>query len=106
MKVKFNNPDEFIEEMEKDGQRISRNIVRLTTMRRISEKISALHFVSVIATYRVGDEIIELDAYCGNEWTNKADDKVWNKVKEIYDKIQKACERLNLEVRAGFYEKT
>jgi len=106
MKIRFNNLDEFIKEIEKDKDKIHRGIVRLATVQKALE-VSSLYAVKVIAAYRVGDEVVELEQFCGNWWReDKKEGKVWDEAKETCEKISKTCKESGLEIRAGVYEAT
>jgi len=110
MKVTFTNPDEFIEELKKDKEKVVWGIVRLTTAYKPT-KISSVYTVEVVSTYRKGDEIIELRKFCGDVWSNlkgerafKEEEKAFKVRDSIYEKIENACQELGIEVRAGIYE--
>jgi len=102
--IKFNYPDEFIEELKKEP--LAKPVVRLTNLRRQNEKTFPLASLTVVATAKAADgDIIRMDHYSGSLWGhNQEDEKTWEHAKAIGDQIRKACEELNLEVRAGIYE--
>lgn len=104
MKVKFNITEEFIEEMKKDRDEIERAIIRLTTLKSYSEKTPGLYLISVISTYRRGDEIIELKKFCGDVFGKEDAAEVWERVQQVYTEIEKAAKELGLEIRPGVYE--
>jgi len=102
--IKFNYPDEFIEELKKEP--LAKPVVRITNLRRLNEKWAPLASLTVVATAKAADgDIIRLDHYCGSLWGHKEEDeKAWEHAKATGDEIRDACSKLNLEVRAGIYE--
>src|SRR5881628_1875752 len=66
--VKFNTPGEFLAELKQDCQQIDRGIVRVTNLYRGSTVSPSLHHLSVVATARVGRDLVRLDYYCGDLW--------------------------------------
>ena len=103
MKVKFNQADEFLAELEKDSLFINRRIVRLTNLYEASKLSPNIQHVTFLATYAIDNTIVELRRYCGDIWgiNQESDDKVLNKAKNSEQKIENACKRLGLEARSG-----
>jgi hypothetical protein len=108
--VRFSDPREFLEELAKDREHIERRIVRLTNFYRPSQRVPSIQHLSVVATARVGRDIIRLEVYCGDLWhldlsacTAQAgrDQPVLDRAKAIHTTIEEGCARLGLEVRAG-----
>lgn len=107
--VKFNDPDEFIEELKKERGNIRLNIVRLTNRWTPIPNVAPIRALSVIATAQVTHgithDIIRLEKYCGNIWDIGEEDKdTYDRAKQIHDKVEKACQELEIEVRAGIVE--
>ena len=102
--IKFNYPDEFIEELTK--AKLAEPIVRLTNLQRMSEKIAPLRSLAVVSTTKAASgDIIRLEHYCGDLWGHEREDqKTWDRAKAAGDQITKACDELKLEVRAGILE--
>jgi len=102
--IKFHYPDEFIDELKKEP--LAKPVVRLTNLRRTSEKFAPLASLIVVATAKAADgDIIRLEHYCGQLWGHKEEDeKTWALAKNIGDHIRDVCKNLKLEVRAGIYE--
>jgi len=107
MIVKFNDPKEFLEEMEKDRDEIDRRIVRLTTLRTPSKQVHSIYLYTVVATYRRGDEIVRLEKFCGDYWhdiNTKGNEKTEQNIKATYEILEEGIRKLGLEVRGGTYE--
>lgn len=112
LKVKFNDVDEFIAELEKtkplDG------ILRLTRLAEQSATMPIRH-LSVMATFLKDTpptvQIIELRRYCGQVWghASRSDEVVIERAKETMDKIEDAVAAMNfrgqrIEIRAGQFD--
>ena len=109
--VKFNNPGEFLAELKQDCQQIARGIVRVTSLYRGSTVSPSLHHLSVVATARVGRDLVRLDYYCGDLWQigdqdSPHDQHVMERGQRISRALQDGCSQLGLEVRAGVLEET
>lgn len=106
--VKFNNVDEFCEELEKDAAAVAvdRNIVRLTNLFTISSPLPNVRHVKVLANYSVQGQIVRLEHYCGDLWgmNNDQDNKVLERAGNAQMTVKAACDRLFLELRAGALE--
>lgn len=107
--VKFNFPDEFLEELTKDKDLVHRGIVRLTQLFGREMKILIVTHVSVVATAKLGPDIIRMDHRIGSYSDLPGGlggdrEAVLQKSRETLDTIQAQCEQLGLEVRAGSYE--
>lgn len=100
--VIFNDPDEFLEELRRDRDRVDRQILRLTVRRRYGEPFVV---VSVVATARVEGMLVKLEhrvgeAFAGDEKANG----LAAKTRLVLDKVSDAAKALGLDVRAGVYE--
>ena len=109
--VKFNFPDEFLEELTKDKALVYQGIVRLTQVFGQEQKILVVTHVSVVATAKVGPDVIRMDHRIGSYSAppgghEVASDReaVLKKSREALDAVQAKCEQIGLEVRAGIYE--
>lgn len=104
--VLFNSVDEFIEEMIKDADKIERRIVRVTKSFESTSMSPKMCHVSVKCGYVVDGGLVELKRYCGLHWglNNETDIKIMEKTEEIHKKIEKICNELKLEVRAGAFQ--
>lgn len=102
--VRFNQVEEFLEELAKDKDHIERGIVRLTNLYRPSRQVPSIQHLSVVATMRVGRDIIRLEVYCGDLWHLDRDQPVLDRAKALHTTLEEGCARLGLEVRAGVLE--
>jgi len=78
--------------------------VRLTNFYRPSQRVPSIQHLSVVATARVGRDIIRLEVYCGDLWHLDRDQPVLDRAKALHTTIEEGCARLGLEVRAGVIE--
>lgn len=103
IKVKFSNVEEFVQDLATYNQGVSKNI-RCTTQYRPG-LIPQMKLVSVIAACRVGDELIELEQFCGEIVGD--DQQVSERAKlkqgDIYQKIEEFASVHDMEVRGGIY---
>lgn len=107
--VKFNSPDEFCEELQKDQEKVARRIVRCTNQTQSSRLSANIKLVTVLATYAVRNselrivDLVRLERFCGELWgiNEEEDQKVWDRAEEIRKKIEAVCAASGLELRAG-----
>jgi hypothetical protein len=131
MIIKFNQVDEFVEELKKEFpiaipnpdpdlnqeekkslmaaiRRGLGQILRLTCLYRDSTMNSNIKHATVIATIKSASEkdIIRLERYCGEMWGvgGEVDDKVKANRDTAFKSIEDACKELGIEVRAGIFE--
>ena len=104
MLVKFNNAEEFTEELERES--LAKPVVRLTYLRKANEKIAPLTTLFVVGTAKAADgDIIRLEHYCGALWgIGQEDEKTQRHAEDVYRFIENHCRDLHLEVRAGIFE--
>jgi hypothetical protein len=103
--VRFNIPDEFLVELEKDQPLVHRGIVRITHLYRGSKLSPIIRHLSVVATTRIGDDVVRCECYCGDLWQMEDNDKkVTAKAAQIRRELEDGCARLALQVRAGIVE--
>ena len=106
--VKFNNVDEFCDEVGKDPP--DHGIVRITYLFTPSSISPNIRYVQVVATClktRDGDaeQIVRLAKYAGELWgMGGADEKVMEKAEETKKALESRCRRMHLDVRGGVLE--
>lgn len=104
--VKFNVVDEFLDEIKREfeGRPIPPyTILRVTNLLRPIPNLGPIQSLFIVATIKIREDIIRLEQYCGQIWgIGGQDEATLKKAEGIYDKIKKACQRL--EIRAGVYE--
>jgi hypothetical protein len=116
IKVWFTDSEEFLEELGKEPPNISK-VIRLTKTFKHSDKLP-LQSVSVVATFLRHQwlsesvaiiERVELKCPCGQIHDYSDEDeltkRVMNRAEEIQDKIEKTAKSLQIDVRAGIYDK-
>ncbi|SRR5712692_4178942 len=103
--VRFNVPDEFLAELETDQPLVQRGIVRITHLYRDSKLRPVIRHLSVVATTRIGDDVVCCECYCGDLWQMEDNDrKVTARAAQIRQELEEGCARLGLHVRAGIVE--
>jgi len=104
--VRFNVYDEFLAELTKDIELVDRRIVRITNLCQGSTVSSSLKHLSVVATAKVGVDIVRLDVYCGDVWglNTQHNDVTRKKAQDIQHRITQAGAQLGFEIRAGILE--
>lgn len=106
--VKFNNVDEFIQELELSPP--DHGIVRATyifTPSSISPNIRHVQVVATCFITREGDaeQIVRLEKYAGDLWgMGDVDERVMEKAEEAKSSLESKCRHLNLDVRGGMLE--
>lgn len=110
IKVVFNNPAEFMEELAKDRDylKVKERIVRVTA-RYCATKTMPIQRLEVVATYRKDDIIVELVRDCGDIFVVRegpADEeskRVSDRAFAISEEIKKHAISLGLETRPGVF---
>lgn len=103
--VKFSYADDFLDELEKDKDKVDRGIVRLVYSSTPSKLSPNITHLSVVATALVEGQVYRLECYCGDLWRIEGQDEVVHqKGKEVKKAIEDGCARLGLEVRGGSIE--
>ena len=100
--VSFHDPDEFLDELRHDKDRVERNILRLTVRRRYGEPFVT---VSVVATAVIEGAVVKLEHRIGEAFAG--DEKaigIAAKTQTVLDKLSTTAKDLGLEVRTGVYE--
>ncbi len=102
MKVKFTDPQEFIDELHLDGP--PSKVLRLTKQYKPHPQGLFQH-VSVIATFvNERGEVVELNRYVGDHMGKGFEDRVTPKAKEVMDQIEAAGREKRLDVRPGRFD--
>lgn len=102
--VKFNEPDEFIDEIRREKDSLEGRILRITNQYRQSKSLP-LHYVSVIATALARGQIIRMEKYVGETaGMGEEDKKTVNRAGSVQDDLKTAAAEMGLEVRAGIYQ--
>lgn len=115
MLVRFNQVEEFCDELRKEQGNIERRIVRVTKLYTQSKMAASIKHVQVISTFLVcafpsalpaaGPNIVRLERYCGDIWGIKNQDQpVLERAEAAIKKIEQVCQELGLEVRPGVIE--
>jgi len=107
--IKFSYQDEFIEELQKEFGYLPApppfTLLRLTNLFRPIPNLAPIRRLSVVATIKVRDDIIRLERDCGDIWgIGEQDKKTFERAEQIHNEIEKVCEGLGIEVRAGVIE--
>lgn len=103
--VRFTIPDEFLAELEKDQRLVQRGIVRITHLYRDSTFSPIIRHLSVVATTRIGDDVVRCECDCGDLWQMADNDKkVTARAAQLRRELEEGCARLALHVRAGIVE--
>lgn len=102
MKVNFHDPDEFLDEVRKDHERVERRIVRITVR---WQYVQPFVHVAVIATTVVGNFVVALEHRIGETFAgDEAGSPIPAKVRAALDHLTTEAVKLGLEVRAGVFE--
>lgn len=108
VKVVFNEVDEFLEELGRDGalERIDEDIVRVTGVQKTSKFSPNIKNLFIKSTYRANGTVVELSRFLGDLWSlhEKQDKKVVDKYNEYMAIIRKYCEDHKLDCRSGAFE--
>ncbi len=107
MKIKFSNLKDFIEELEKDKDKVERGIVRVNTATQVSTMSPAIHLTFVLAECIIGNHIIEYREYCGDLWGKgfECDEKTRSKEKALRSQLDAELTRLGItDIRGGTIE--
>jgi len=115
MLVRFNQVEEFCDELRREQGNIERRIVRLTNLYTPSKLSVNIQIVQVVATFLVcafpaalppaQSQIVRLERYCGDIWEPHGTDKrALEKAEEVSKRIEAVCQELGLQVRPGMIE--
>ena len=100
--VNFSHPEDFLEELEKDKDKVDRGIVRLVYSFTPSKLSPNIQHLSVVATALVAGQVYRLEHYCGDLWhIESQDNPIHEKGKRIKRLIEERCAALGLEVQGG-----
>lgn len=102
VKVNFHDPDEFLDELRKDHERVERLIVRITVRRRY---VQPFVHVAVIASAVVDNFIVTLEQRVGETFVgDDASSPITAKIRASLDHLTAEATKLGLEVRTGVFE--
>ena len=101
MRVKFNDPDEFMAELTADRGIVERNIVRLTTRTQTNGSMPLWAYF-VLATYLANGHVVELSKWMGNAMTGEREPGL--AANALIEDLSKRISDLGFEIRAGVYE--
>lgn len=103
--VRFSYPDDLLEELEKDKEKVDRGIVRLVYSFKPSKVSPNITHMSIVATAQVEGQVYRLEHYCGDLWHIEGQDQpVHDKGKKATEQLEEGCKALGLEVRGGSIE--
>jgi len=102
--VVFHAVEEFLKELETDKDLVERKIVRLTNLYQHSKMTPVIRHLFVAATYKAAGEVVQFKQYIGDLWNAEQDKKTIKKSIKLQERIEDACKRLGLEVRAEMYK--
>jgi len=100
--VRFNDVNEFLENLDKDRDLVDRRIVHVTNLYRASKLTASIQHLSVLATARISGEIVRLEVYCGDLWgITHQDEPVLAKADRVKGDLMEGAGSLDLDIRAG-----
>ena len=99
VEVRFNSHKEFLEELERDKELVDGGIVRLTCRQTPFERIPSHHFYQVVATALVGQKLVKLETFCGDDWNHEH--KPPERARQVMRELEEGLKALGLEVRPG-----
>lgn len=103
--VKFNDPNEFVEEIARDASKVEGKILRVTTSQRRGGGLPLVG-LAVIATAVVRGHVVRLDRFCGEYMMpgSPEAEKVRTECNRIADGIRAKAGEMGLECRPGVFE--
>lgn len=103
--VKFNSVEEFLDELKKERGNTRLNILRLTNLFSPIPNLGPIRSLTVVATFKLREDIVCLNRYCGQLWDMEDQDKeTYQRAEAIHKQIEEAAKPLGIEVRAGIWE--
>lgn len=103
--VKFNETDEFVNELTKDANKVERSIVRIVFRTSFDSGIPHIHILTLVASAVVDGHVVRLERRCGSFWKETEEQKKVVEFAESHaDRIRSACAEMKLEVRSGVFE--
>lgn len=104
LRVRFTEPQEFLDELKQDRELVEREIVRASKIAR-PDATRILTNVSVQAGAIVAGRPIVLERYVGALWGERErDEQVHAAASELITQIKTRVEELGLELRPGLTE--
>ncbi len=107
MKIKFSNPVDFIEELEKDKDKIDRGIVRVNYEQAGTKMSPNIWNVFLRAECIIAGHIVELRSFCGDLWGigSDSDDQTKRTFDNKRKKLEEELARLGItDIRGGTLE--
>jgi len=110
-KIQFTDTTEFLEELTKDHDLVDRHIVRLTRSYHRTGPNGLFLALEVIATAKVGEDVVVLTRLCGQfmqnpnfpKDTHPGQDNALSTADIVMEALEKGCADLGLETRAGVF---
>jgi len=110
--IQFTNVAEFLEELTKDTDLVDRHIVRITRSYRRSGPNGLFLALEVIATAKVGEDVVVLNRPCGQFMqnpnfphdTHPGQEAAQSAADSAVEALEKGCAELRLETRAGVFK--
>lgn len=110
MQVRFNEVDEFTNELKKEFENESlsanhKRILRLTGLLKTTTSLMR-HFYLCATILNLNGEVVLLEKHCGSVWGNDSpeDKKTELAYQGWYAAVKVVADQLGLEVRGGVYE--
>jgi len=103
MKIQFHDPEEFLDEIERDLCQVRNHRLRVTRLIRNHPEGLPVTHVSVVATCVVDGFIVRLDAATGSAVRNH-DEAVMDRTIALMARIEKRAHGLGLEIRPGIFQ--
>jgi hypothetical protein len=109
--VTFTDPEEFLEELRADREKVYSGILRATKVRRAGGPFPQLQTVAVVATARVGHSVVRLTRFVGQVLSTprgveppETNGQVWAAADALLAQLEDAARAMGLTVRAGMVE--
>ena len=105
--VCFNDLTQFIHELRQGRRYLDRWLVRMAEIDNERFWCSPIHRKHVIATARIGQDIIRLDQFyspcCGN---SEHDPALSRSIARVLARLRRVCRNLNLKIPHGVLDET
>jgi len=103
--VRFDDPDAFIRELDRDRRLVDRRLVRMAFCRQPHREIAGIYYLSLVATARIGDDIYRLER-CVGLWSPDPDacKEAAAKADALRAQLTETITALHLAVRDGIWE--
>ena len=105
--VCFSDLTKFIHELQQGRRFLDRRLVRMAEIDNEGFWCSPIHRKHVIATARVGQDIIRFDLFYGPSSGDSEHDRILSQsIARDLARLRKVCRNLKLKVRRGILEET